>query len=357
MNMLSQHELQYALFNPQEYTAVPGPEACPLPSLQVGAHVLPTSPVFTSYWRLAYERQEIFFRRLRGEPAPWTADPILLKHKFTNAYRAADRTSQFLIRQVIYRHDLPNSLEEVVFRILIFKLFNKIETWQYLEQACGQVTFKDYSFAQYDTLLSGLLSANRQIYSAAYMMPPGGREFGHPRKHQNHLMLLERMMADQLPERISHANSLATVFALLRAYPTIGDFLAYQYAIDLNYSPVINFSENDFVVAGPGARDGIEKCFLNTKGIKYTHIIHAMMEQQTEHFQHLGLSFQSLWNRPLQLIDCQNLFCEVSKYARVKHPTISGSAGRTRIKQLYSAKPSTIDFFFPPKWQLNVASY
>jgi hypothetical protein len=357
MSMSFQYAQQYVLFDQRAYPNVPNCEILPPSTLRVGAHALPTSPVFASYWRLAYERQEILFRRLRGEPAPWTADPILLKHKFTNAYRAADRTSQFLIRQVIYRPDLPDSPEEIVFRILLFKLFNKIETWQYLEHTCGQITFKDYSFARYDTLLSGLLAANRQIYSAAYMMPPGGREFGHPRKHQNHLMLLERMMADQLPDRISHANSLAAVFALLRAYPTIGDFLAYQYAIDLNYSPIINFSENDFVVAGPGARDGIEKCFPNTNGVEYTRIIHAMMEQQTEHFQHLGLTFQSLWNRPLQLIDCQNLFCEVSKYARVKHPTITGSAGRTRIKQLYSAKPSTIDFFFPPKWQLNVASY
>ena len=352
-----QHAHQDVLLEQKAYPNALNPEALSPRTLQVGTKALLTSPVFASYWHLAYERQEIFFRRMRGEPAPWTADPILLKHKFTNAYRAADRTSQFLIRQVIYRHDLPDSPEEIVFRILIFKLFNKIETWQYLEQACGQVTFKDYSFNHYDTLLSGLLAANRQIYSAAYMMPPGGREFGHPRKHQNHLMLLERMIADQLPDRISHASSLAAVFALLRAYPTIGDFLAYQYAIDLNYSPVINFSENDFVVAGPGARDGIEKCFPNTKGVEYTHIIHAMMEQQTEHFHNLGLQFQSLWNRPLQLIDCQNLFCEVSKYARVKHPTISGSAGRTRIKQLYSVKPGKINFFFPPKWQLNVASY
>lgn len=322
----------------------------------VGSRELRTSPVFASYWQLAYERQEMFFRRLRRQPAPWTNDPILLRHKFTNAYRAADRTSQYLIRKVIYRQDLPTSPKEVVFRILLFKLFNKIETWQHLEQACGQLTFENYSYARYDGILSRLLQANRQIYSAAYMMPPGGREFGHERKHQNHLRLLERMMADDLPERLGQAASLNEVFTLLRAYPTIGDFLAYQYAIDINYSPVLNFSENDFVVAGPGARDGIEKCFVTTQGVEHTHIIQAMMEQQAAQFSRLGVQFQSLWGRPLQLIDCQNLFCEVSKYARVKHPTIIGNSGRTRIKQLFSATPGEIDFFFPPKWQLAVST-
>ena len=37
-----------------------------------------------------------------GQPAPWTSDPILRRHRFTNCYRAADRVSQFLISQVIY---------------------------------------------------------------------------------------------------------------------------------------------------------------------------------------------------------------------------------------------------------------
>ena len=38
-------------------------------------------------------------------------------------------------------------------------------------------------------------------------------------------------------------------------------FLAYQYLIDLNYAAGLGFSEMDFVVPGPGARDGIRKCF------------------------------------------------------------------------------------------------
>src|SRR6266705_3048098 len=53
--------------------------------------------VYDTFWRFAAERQEIFFRRLEEFPPPWTCDPILNEYKFTNAYRASDRTSQFLI--------------------------------------------------------------------------------------------------------------------------------------------------------------------------------------------------------------------------------------------------------------------
>lgn len=129
--------------------------AVPVP-IAVPSHLLPikVTPVFDSYWRFAVERQNVFCRRLESKPAPWTTDPVIAVHKFTNAYRASDRVSQYLIRHVIYRDDLPKSSSEVLFRTLLFKLFNKIETWQLLEHAFGQIKFKNYKFEHYDKVLS-----------------------------------------------------------------------------------------------------------------------------------------------------------------------------------------------------------
>ncbi|WP_267883292.1 nucleotide kinase domain-containing protein, partial [Streptomyces sp. NRRL S-37] len=93
------------------------------------------------------------------------------------------------------------------------------------------------------------------------------------------------------------------------------------------------FSEMDFVVAGPGARDGIRKCFGPAADGIEADVIRYMADTQDEHFARLGLAFAGLRGRPLQLIDCQNLFCEVDKYARVAHPDIAGISGRSRIKQ------------------------
>jgi hypothetical protein len=78
-----------------------------------------------------------------------------------------------------------------------------------------------------------------------------------------------------------------------------------------------------------------------------------MADLQEQEFERLGLDFQSLWGRRLQLIDCQNLFCEVDKYARVAHPQIAGLTGRTRIKQKFAPNQTSIDLFYPPKWKLN----
>src|SRR2546429_6074199 len=82
---------------------------------------LKPSPVYDTYWRFSAERQRVFFNRFERRPAPWTYDPILRGNKFTNAYRASDPGSQYLIRPVIYRDDLPDDPQEGVFRILLFK--------------------------------------------------------------------------------------------------------------------------------------------------------------------------------------------------------------------------------------------
>ena len=307
--------------------------------------------VYETYWRFAAERQKMFFRKIEGLPAPWTSDPILARHKFTNAYRASDRVSQYLIRNVIYDGD--QSPEEVFFRTILFKLFNRIETWEMLQDRLNVISRADYSFQQYDSVLSEALAGGTRIYSAAYMMPSGRSSFGHAQKHRNHLTLLERMMEDEAPRRITEASSMAQAFDVLRSYPTIGDFLAYQFVTDLNYSELTEFTEMEFVVPGPGALDGIRKCFRDQAGLNDADIIRLVTERQEGEFERLGLKFRTLGGRQLQLIDCQNLFCEVSKYARVKHPEVKGTSKRTRIKQRYRPSANPIEYWYPPKWGIN----
>ena len=307
--------------------------------------------VYDTYWRFAAERQEVFFRRLAGSLPPWTDDSILAQFKFTNAYRASDRVSQYLIRHVIYGGS--QSSEEVFFRTLIFKIFNKIETWELLKAAAGDIEYSSYSFDAYDNVLTQALAAGRAIYSAAYIMPSAGRVFGYTQKHRNHLKLIEGMMADEVPQKVAEARTMRDAFGLLRSYPSIGDFLAYQFVTDLNYSEITNFSEMEFVVPGPGAMDGIRKCFSDLGGLTEADLIRVVTERQEDEFDRLGLRFRDLWGRRLQLIDCQNLFCEVSKYARLKHPDFKGVGNRSRIKQVFRPKIEPVEYWYPPKWGIN----
>jgi hypothetical protein len=308
--------------------------------------------VFETYWRFAAERQEIFFRRL-SHPPPWTQDPILQSYKFTNAYRASDRVSQFLLRNVIYQGD--QTPKEVFFRTILFKLFNRISTWQLLVDRLGWPKVSDFKVDFYDRVLTDALNRTDKIYSGAYIMP-SARIFGRDRKHSNHLLLIDKMLRDELPDRIAEATSMDKVFTMLRTYPSIGNFLAFQMTIDLNYSQTLNFSEMEFVVPGPGALDGIRKCFESLGDYSTADTIRFVAETQIEQFQLRGIPFKSLWGRSLQLVDCQNLFCEVDKYARIAHPEIQIPTGRHRIKQRYQPSSPQFEPWYPPKWRLGATS-
>lgn len=355
--LMTESQFSLSLDLPQTFEPRLEPKAKPiiLPRFEILSRMprLRPSEVFPTYWKFAALRQRVFFARIFNQPDLMPRDAIIARHRFTNAYRASDRVSQYLIRHVIY--DQKWTPEDLFFRIMLFKFFNKIETWESLKDEFGEITWNIYSFDRFNNKLSELMAAGERIYSAAYIMPSGGSAFGYPKKHQNHLKIIEKMMTDRIPDRVAQQPSLQAVFNLLREYPCIGPFTGYQYTIDLNYSELVNFSEDDFVEAGPGALDGIAKCFPERDGWKPADIIKYMADAQEDAFEMYAPDFQNLWGRRLHLIDCQNLFCETDKYARIAHPSVSGQSGRKRIKQSYKKSWKTIEpVMYPPKWGLEV---
>jgi hypothetical protein len=127
--------------------------------------------------------------------------------------------------------------------------------------------------------------------------------------------------------------------------------MSYQTAIDLNYSEHVDFDENDYTQAGPGALRGIKKVFTDPGGYSPAELIRLMVDRQQAEFERLGLAFNGLWGRPLHAIDCQGLFCEVDKYCREAAPHLLSA--RSRIKARFTPHPNPLPLFFPPKWGLN----
>lgn len=237
---------------------------------------------------------------------------------------------------------------------MLFKVFNRIETWEHLERIHGPLTWSTTDLTALDQSLSAQLNHRERIYSPAYIIP--APTLGAKRKHTNHLKLISMMMHDRLPDRLQQMPSLASVYETLLTYPGLGHFLSFQYAIDLNYSTLLDFDEVDFVVAGPGALDGISKCFHSTGDLSPETIIHHVTERQNQEFLDRGIDFPGLFGRQLQPIDCQNVFCEISKYSRVAYPEIIGRSNRRRIKQIYRPKNRQLpEPFFPPRWGLASA--
>lgn len=114
---------------------------------------------YDTYWQFAAKRFDVFERRLKNQPAPWTSDPVIANNRFTNVFRASDRVSQYLIN-LQYEND---DLQDVFFKTILFKLFNKIETYTFLDKELAVISAETFSFDKYDRLLTQRLSAVRSI--------------------------------------------------------------------------------------------------------------------------------------------------------------------------------------------------
>lgn len=306
--------------------------------------------VFDLYWYFACERQNIFWKKINGDPAPWTRDKILQEYKFCNSYRVNDRVSQYLLKNVIYNGNNYN-YEDMLFRIILFKLFNKESTWELLSKNFGDILLKNFNTKKYSIVLENAISNGTKIYNDAYISC-ANKAFGYDRKHDNHLALLDKMFnIDKMQDKIIKCNTMQDAFNIIKGYPLIGNFMAYQLVTDINYSAFVNWKENEFTVAGPGSLRGIKKCFIDKGTMTNEDIIKYMYMHQDEEFKRLNLNFKRIGNRPLQLIDCQNIFCELDKYCRQALPDLKSN--RTKIKKHYVPKKDKIEYIYPPKWEIS----
>jgi hypothetical protein len=238
----------------------------------------------------------------------------------------------------------------MLFRIVIFKLFNKESTWEILCNNFGDILLSNFNVKEYSKILEDTKEKGITIYNDAYISC-ANKAFGYDRKHDNHLALLHKMfVVDKIQNKIVKASTMKEAFTILIKYPLIGNFMAYQLVTDINYSDFVNWKENEFTVAGPGSLRGINKCFIDKGNLNNEDIIRYMIENQDKEFKRLNLEFKKIGNRPLQLIDCQNIFCELDKYCRQALPNIKSN--RTKIKKKYTSNNSIIEYMYPPKWNI-----
>ncbi len=312
----------------------------------------PRPHVYELYWRFAAERQSIFEKRLQGLPAPWTDNEVLKTYKFCNVFRATDRVSQYLIKGIIYPDTRP-SREDLLFQIVAFRLFSRESTWEGLKRLLGRApVIDDLASGGFEKAILILKETQSPVYTNAFILCANDA-YGQGSKVLNHVELLKDMfLYHDMADDLRNASGLRHVFDLLRAYPLYGNFMSYQTAIDLNYSDYINFDEDDFVKAGPGALRGINKCFETLGDYTPDEVILWMVKHQDEEFKRLGLSFHGLFGRKIHAIDAQGLFCETDKYTRAVMPELKSA--RVRIKQKFAPQSRPTRIYLPPKWQATV---
>lgn len=270
---------------------------------------------------------------LKKDP-PWTNDPVLKDFRFTNIRREHDRETKWVIEHITSNPEL--SYEDKLLNVILFRLYNKHETAELISMPFKFSETPDWNPEWYRSLFEAALvdDPKRVFFTAAFhtvgmkntMKLVTGEEYA-PMRILKSLKILQQ---DGLPEDIKKCYNQKEVYQLLTSYNGIGNFLAYQFYVDMTYIDEFPFSENEFTVAGPGCIMGLNYLFEDRDGMSYEECLFWLRDNLDRLFvEGLGKDWDAkrvFWDLPeedrcFNVMSLENCFCELSKYIRAKDGT------------------------------------
>lgn len=304
-------------------------------------------------------------------PYPWTKNLILREYKFTNVRREHDRQTRYLLENITNNPDL--TLEDKIVNSILFRCWNN---WS---------TLRDFGFPyKAEEIYSPELKEQiRSIYSNLSQENPKRLWFSNAYRHGGTICAWKFSEADRekrpfafgddiklgddkypdweremplrpfhvgvwlgptrqnIVQRLLQSKNQLEAFNILHSIYGMGEFVAYQVFVDLTYIPEFPFSENEFTVAGPGCKKGLDYIFKDRDGMTYEECIFWLRdminqegyslfrcdeifeEEQEKHLLHKKYEPTSLFSdlpeedRKMNVMSLENCMCELSKYMRV----------------------------------------
>jgi hypothetical protein len=262
-----------------------------------------------TYLDFVNERHRVYERRLAGEPGPWTNDLVLRDHKFTNVYRVLDFGSQFLLRELLLEDEHMDS-GVVLMRCFLYRYTNRPEPWLAFHEEFGRYPVREDLERNLPDLWREYRAGGNPVFGNAFKMFSGAENKGTDRL--TWVTGLTNRYFGFGPDDVTYAfltaKTASEKLAVLKTIPRCADFMAMQILTDWGYwAP--DYNENDFVVAGPGARLGAKIIWPETRKPEQVIAIARRAVLAEEDCPRLG-------ERPPSLMDIQNTLCEFSKYVR-----------------------------------------
>lgn len=253
-------------------------------------------------------------------PKPWTKNPVLLDFKFTNIRREHDKTTKYLLDMIEQHKDAPYGNK--LMNIVLYRLFNKIETSQLL----GWVNFGKYDD---DTLRKHLLEAKPGFVYFTNAFYTTGMRQGFRRSYPEEEfepIVIPRVCNDMkttIVRAIKQAKTPMEVIEALKQLDGVGNFLSYQMFVDFTYLDEFPWSENEFVVSGPGCMKGLDYLFEDKGGLTHDELMFWLRDNcpiTKEQCQELMVDLPE-YDRYMNVMSLENCMCELSKYIRAVEGT------------------------------------
>ncbi len=279
------------------------------------------------YW--ISERYKIHLKKdLLKESYPFTLDKVLQKYRFCNVRREQDKETRWLIENIV---NSGLSFENKIFNIILFRLINKHETIDLF----GLLDFGNIDYNYLKKCLENIEKSYVYFSNAFFTSGPkrvANLKFDDESMVVKIVKLVESYSKTDFILSLKDCDNQKEVFDLLRSLDGIGDFLAYQIFVDFSYMDEFDFSENEFVVAGPGCKRGLDLIFRDFDGLNYEEALFWLRDNfgfLSEGKLNVFDLFSDLkvGDRKMNVMSLENCMCELSKYWRALN-----NKGRPRIR-------------------------
>lgn len=263
---------------------------------------------------------------------------IFMRYKFCNVRREHDRCSRWLISHI---SDSSESIDRRICRSISFRILNNVNTAELISIEDAPLFDKNSEFDRYirhvemvtPKIDDSYYSYFTNAYSTTGMKAALNKTFPRYTLPACPLAVGRALYKSGFTNRILESDSQTDVFNALRDIPGISDFMAYQLFIDLTYIPDFPFSENEFVIAGPGCKIGLGLMIdNNNSGLTDSETLFWMRDNLIRLFDDAGIGvdlhslFSDLpeYDRCLNVMMLENCMCELQKFYRA----LSGSGPR-----------------------------
>lgn len=266
------------------------------------------------YW--IHERETIrIAKEVERRPQPWTDDPILQKFKFCQVFREDDRTTRW------FKHHIRNVWRDdpkVLMATVIFRWFNFIET--------GRTLLKHNLHIEWDRkkAIEEITKQDQWITGAYIIKTPNRMD-----KVTGVAECVSHMWGDRekLADEILESKSLEKAWKILRDYPYMGPFMAYEVVTDLRHTYLLRDATDilTWANAGPGAMRGLNR--LAGRDLDFCRRTHPWNDEMRNLWEisRERLNPNLIDLSQFEMREIEGGLCEFDKYSRILN-----EEGRTR---------------------------
>lgn len=274
------------------------------------------------YW--VKQRETIRQRKARGEPFPWSIDPIFNENRFCNVRREDDRGTIWIrehIREKFVGH------EHLWFMLCIARMINWTETLQLLiglntkryytwPAAIGNSLLIRWDANHMQEALHQIRVGGGKVWTGAYLIPSGPNK-GEPREvHicQNVLKPLWEARATFTRLIDQPRLHIEAMHNLLISFKGFGQFIAYQACVDMRFTPILQNAPDreTWAAAGPGTIRGLNRTHGRPLDFRLT------QSQARIEMREIYRVIQVRTGVTMDFSDVPNILCETDKYLRIK---------------------------------------